>query len=171
VLTKIFIIINIFTLIYVFLTLLCPGFPVKDTYQAGLSSPTCPRLSCPSCLVPDFCHRCPVADVLTLPGCPVPAVLFQLPSSGNFVNSSPDSAVISWQIVPSVLSRLPCPADLSGRPVQSEQSRLSCPGYPLLLSVLAVLSERPCPRYPISTATVFPFRLSCPKCPVLAVMS
>jgi hypothetical protein len=69
------------------------------------------------------CPRCPNLTRLSCPGCPVPAVLFQVPCPGHLVHCTPDTTIMSWQpchLCPFQvhLFRLTCWAELL---------RMSCP--------------------------------------------
>ncbi len=108
---------------------------------------------------PDVLPRCPIPKILSPLSCQACTVLARL----SFV-SCPASTTWSTALL-TLLSCLCCP-------VLAVLYRLTCLGWPFRLtcprfSVLPVLSQISSPSY---LSTVVPSRLSCPRCPILAVM-
>ncbi len=156
----------------------CPGCPVTG-FLSQLSCPCCTpnvSLTCPLCPpvqadqtnlirrpVLVYCPGCLISAVLSwlsCNGCPDPVVLSQLSCPLSFWAPACLSHPNCTLSFPAVLSQCTVLNVLSHFPVQAILSPLSF--HVVLPSFSGVLSMRLCSGYPT---------LSCPSCPVPAVLS
>ncbi len=138
----------------------CPSCPVIPI----ISSSGCP-ISYPGCTNPTAFAGCLIRAFLSRLSClgyRVPAVLFQYSWRQFTYPCCPVLAFMSWPSSPP----LPVQASLSAGLFQLDLSRLPCP-------IVRPLSCTRCPGWTVlswSSCHAYPFRLSCPGFPVLAVM-
>jgi hypothetical protein len=138
------------------------------------------QLSCPDYPAPDvlFCHSHSVLVFVQLSCliCLVLAVMFWPSYPLCLVQADPTQIICLANLsrrkfpgcpVLAVMSRLSCMAVLHGCPVKVVQFQLSCPPAVLACHVLANLPSLSC-HY---CCPCCPLQLSCPRCPVLVVLS